>query len=120
MVQAQFKNRIRLGNLYSVYGSLLTEKQRNCTELYFYDDMSLAEIAAGMKISRQAVSDILKRVEDTLEHYEALLGLMEKEASLQKTLEQVDNLLSKAKTSGSEKQILEARNLLAKLNGEGR
>jgi predicted DNA-binding protein YlxM (UPF0122 family) len=57
--------------------------------------MSLAEIAAGMKISRQAVSDILKRVEDTLEHYEALLGFMEKENSLQDTLEQVDNLLSK-------------------------
>ena len=48
MLDDSFKQRIRLGRLYDVYGPLLTAKQQSCMELYFCDDLSLAEIAAEL------------------------------------------------------------------------
>ena len=47
-----FQQRIRLGRLYDIYGPLLTAKQQSCMELYFCDDLSLAEIAAGIAAGR--------------------------------------------------------------------
>ena len=40
-----FAKRIRIGRLYDVYGSLLTVRQQKIMEQYFYDDLSLGEIA---------------------------------------------------------------------------
>ncbi len=62
--------------LYDFYGSLLTSKQQEVMRLYYEHDLSLGEIAAELKISRQAVHDILKRAERSLEAYEAKLGLL--------------------------------------------
>ena len=61
------KKRIRFGQLYAIYGGLLTEKQQKIMEEYFYDDLSLGEIAENTRTSRQAVYDLLRRVEQTLE-----------------------------------------------------
>ncbi len=69
-----FEQRMRLGRLFDIYGSLLTAKQRTCLSLYFYDDLSLSEISDELGVSRQAVHDLLKRVEQLLERYEASLG----------------------------------------------
>ena len=57
---------MRLGRLFDIYGSLLTAKQRTCLSLYFYDDLSLSEISDELGVSRQAVHDLLKRVERRL------------------------------------------------------
>lgn len=65
-----FAKRIRIGRLYDVYGSLLTVRQQKIMEQYFYDDLSLGEIADAGGTSRQAVYDLLKRVEESLEKYE--------------------------------------------------
>ena len=73
-----FEQRMRLGRLFDLYGGLLTDKQRNCLNMYFYDDLSLSEISEELGVSRQAVHDLLKRVEQTLEKYEEKLGLLAK------------------------------------------
>ena len=67
---------MRLGRLFDAYGCLLTEKQQKCLELYFCDDLSLAEIADELEVSRQAIHDLIKRVEHTLERYESKLALL--------------------------------------------
>lgn len=77
MSDADFIKRVRFGNLFDIYGGLLTEKQQHMMEQYFYDDLSLGEIAEEAGISRQAVYDLLKRVEGTLEKYEEKLHLLE-------------------------------------------
>src|SRR5690606_40628045 len=47
-------------------------------ELYHHDDLSLGEIAEQHGVSRQAVYDILKRAERTLEELESKLQLVER------------------------------------------
>nr|WP_028972397.1 YlxM family DNA-binding protein [Sporomusa ovata] len=66
---------LRVGQLYDFYNALLTEKQRDCLNMHYLQDLSLAEIAAEFSVSRQAVHDILRRAEQTLEEYEHKLGL---------------------------------------------
>lgn len=69
---------IEMGILFDFYGNLLTDKQRFIIELYYLEDLSLAEIAEQMNISRQGVYDTLKRAEIKLYNYEKRLGLIKK------------------------------------------
>ena len=78
MAANDFNDRIRFGSLYEIYGSLLTKKQQQCLEVYFCEDYSLAEIAEELNVSRQAIHDLLKRMEQTLEHYEEMLGFLQR------------------------------------------
>ena len=61
--------------LLDCYGSLLTERQRLLLEGYYDDDLSLAELAEPLGISRQAVHDSIRRGERQLEAYEAQMGI---------------------------------------------
>lgn len=70
--------KVRINLLYDFYGQLLTAKQQELIALYYQADLSLGEIAEQQKVSRQAVYDILKRSERTLEDFESKLRLVEK------------------------------------------
>ncbi|MDD3191297.1 MAG: sigma factor-like helix-turn-helix DNA-binding protein [Bacilli bacterium] len=65
-------------NLYDYYRELLTKKQQAYFENYYFDDLSLAEIAENYHVSRSAVFDQLQKVYTALEHYEEKLGLLDK------------------------------------------
>src|SRR5690606_36498008 len=80
--------------LYDFYGQLLTKKQRTFFDLYYQDDLSLGEIAAQHDVTRQAVYDILKRSERTLEAFEAKLKLVERFLRGQQVLRQVEKDLA--------------------------
>lgn len=67
---------MRAGLLFDLYGALLTDHQQDVWQLYYLDDLSLAEIAESRQISRAAVYDLLDRTEKLLEDYEARLGLL--------------------------------------------
>lgn len=64
--------------LLDCYGDLLTEHQKSVMELYYCEDLSLAEIGNPMGITRQAVRDIIKRTENILLNYEEKLGFAER------------------------------------------
>lgn len=64
--------------LLDCYGDLLTEHQKNIMELYYCEDLSLAEIGNPLGITRQAVRDIIKRTENILLNYEEKLGFAER------------------------------------------
>ncbi len=70
--------RDRIISLYDIYSNLLTEKQKNYFEDYYFSDLSISEIAESYNISRNGVYDQLKRVVNSLEEYEELLGLKKK------------------------------------------
>jgi uncharacterized protein len=67
----------RVNNLYDFYGILLTDKQQSVIEMYYVDNFSLAEAAEHLKITRQAVHDILSRAVYALEDWEKKLRLYE-------------------------------------------
>lgn len=61
--------------LFDFYGDMLTEKQRQVVELYYEEDLSLAEIAENQNITRQGVRDSLKRAEAQMREMEERLQL---------------------------------------------
>ena len=71
-------NVVRYGELLDCYGRLLTERQQTCMELYYNEDLSLAETAEKFGISRQAVHDTLRHAEEQLDEYESVLHMAEK------------------------------------------
>ncbi len=64
--------------LYDFYGELLNERQRKIYEDFYFNDLSLSEIASEEGISRQGVHDLIKRCSRSLEDYENKLRLVEK------------------------------------------
>ena len=69
---------IELAILYDYYGELLTSKQQMYFEDYYFNNLSLQEIAENYNISRNAVYNSLKEIEKKLIHYESVLKLYEK------------------------------------------
>lgn len=59
--------------LWDKYSPLLTDTQREMTDLYFNYDLSLSEIAEEKGCSRQGVSDCLNKCRKKLEEYEEKL-----------------------------------------------
>ena len=70
-----FEKNLNIGYLLDFYGELLPERKRSVMDMYYNEDLSLAEIATEIGISRQGVRDIIKKTEEDLLFYEEKLGL---------------------------------------------
>lgn len=81
--------------LLDFYGDMLTPKQREFLELYYNEDLSLAEIAANVGITRQGVRDAIKRAECQLIEMEQRLGLVDRFKDVQSGLEEIIECASK-------------------------
>ncbi len=69
------KDDLHFLRLWDLYAPLLTKTQQEITDLYFNYDLSLGEIAEQKGVSRQSVSDCLKKCRKQLEGYEEKLNL---------------------------------------------
>lgn len=69
-------NRLRIIRFFDEYGGLLTTRQQRLMRLYYHDDLSLGEIAARLRVTRQAVYDSLHRSIVELTRFERHLGLV--------------------------------------------
>ncbi|TLG72157.1 hypothetical protein FEZ08_09760 [Culicoidibacter larvae] len=83
------EKKVRLISLYELYQQLFTEKQQAYFEEYYFEDLSLAEIAENHQVSRNAVHDQVKKVEHGLETYEAKLGMLEMAMTYEQLLEKI-------------------------------
>ncbi len=83
----------KYNQLFDYYGCLLTAKQQEYFTSYYFDDLSLSEIASIYNISRNAVHDQLKKIYDLLDYYEENLNLYSKHKGYLDILEQYSNCL---------------------------
>lgn len=72
------QKREMFSRLNSIYGPLLTEKQREVLNLYLEQDLSLKEIGERLCISRQGVYDLIKRSLRTLTELESKLSFQQR------------------------------------------
>lgn len=75
--------------LYDYYGALLTERQQECFELRYNQDLSLGEIGQELGISRQGVFDNLSRAEALLKNMEAKTGCVRRDREYRKAMTQI-------------------------------
>ena len=75
--------------LYDYYGDLLSDDNRRYFEDYYFDNLSLAEIAQNDNVSRNNVHKHLKSCEEKLLFYEEKLGLYKKDKLLKKKIKDI-------------------------------
>ena len=78
-----------LALLFDHYGGMLTDKQRECFQLRYEQDLSLGEIAESMGVSRQAVNDSLTRTEALLRRMEENIGSVKRYNDVRKALREI-------------------------------
>lgn len=89
-----FEKNLGIGYLLDFYGDVLTERKREVLDYYYNEDLSLAEIAEELGISRQGVRDIIKKSEEELLFLEEKLHLAGRFRDAQKHLERLTLLVS--------------------------
>ena len=96
---------VKFALLLDLYGPLLTQKQRRMLSLRVEEDFSLTEIAQMEDVSRQAVSELIVKAENSLNRYEEKLRFLEREERKRKILFRVLALMEEGKT-GEAREIL--------------
>ncbi|HIU40655.1 MAG TPA: DNA-binding protein [Candidatus Aphodocola excrementigallinarum] len=85
------ENRNYLIILYDYYGELLDEDDKSYFEDYYFDNLSLAEVASNNNISRNAVHKHIKKVEEKLLFYEDKLKLYSKDKKIKEKIDKINN-----------------------------
>lgn len=86
------KDLVNMPLLYDLYGGMLTDKQREFFEQYYYSDLSLAEIAENEGISRQGARDNIVRAEETLKEFEEKLALAARFRAIREGSSQIEKI----------------------------
>ena len=102
--------------LLDFYGELLTQKQRNCFNMHYNEDLSLAEIAEVLEISRQGARDLIVRAEATLTETEEKIGLVKRFSEQQLVLDKMETELNELLTLTEGKASENVKKLLTELD----
>ena len=99
--------------LYDYYGDLLTERQKECFELRYNQDLSLGEIGQELGISRQGVFDNLSRTEALLKNMEAKTGCVRRDMECRKVIQNVHSAAEKLLDSKDPRAVELAKQIIA-------
>ena len=98
--------------LFDFYGGMLTDKQQQCFDMRYNQDLSLGEIAETMGVSRQAVCDNLARTEALLRKMESSVGCVSRSLKTRKTVQELLSIAQQLNDSAlAEKIIAACKNL---------
>ena len=75
--------------LFDTYGGMLTDKQKECFDMRYNQDLSLGEIAEELGVSRQAVNDNLKKTEALLRRMEENIGSVKRDMMIRKAVQEL-------------------------------
>ena len=90
MADIDIERNIRILRLLSLYEGLLNDRQREMMSLHYDEDLSLSEIADQFSVSRQAVSQCLRKAEDELVEAENKLGFYSRMEKLDRIIESIE------------------------------
>ena len=94
-------------DLLELYGKLLTEKQSKLLELYYFEDLSLSEIAENEGGSRQGAMDVITRAEKELLKIEEELGLYNRNLNQAKIISDLKSALDNNDLEKSKNLLLD-------------
>lgn len=84
-----FEKNLTVEFLLDFYGEVLSPRTHKILSDYYGEDLSLAEIAEGVGISRQGVRHILKKGEEELFFLEERLGLAKRHRAMLRAADEV-------------------------------
>lgn len=76
--------------LFDYYGELLTDKQKEYFTDYYFNNLTLQEIADNNKVSRNAIHKNLKDILKKLDYYEEKLNLYSNKKEIEKLISNID------------------------------
>ena len=107
---------LEMSLLFDFYGETLTEKQRELFDLYYNEDLSLAEIAEHAGIPRQGVRDSIKRAEHALREMEEKLGLVARYGGTERCAEELSRQVALLSALNADKlHSREAEEILSRM-----
>lgn len=107
---------LEMSLLFDFYGETLTEKQRELFDLYYNEDLSLAEIAEHAGITRQGVRDSIKRAEHALREMEEKLGLVARYGGTERCAEELSEQVAALSALNADKlHSREAEDILSRM-----
>ena len=80
---------LHMALLFDTYGGMLTDKQRECFDMRYNQDLSLGEIGEMLVVSRQAVNDNLTRTEALLRRMEENIGSVKRDMLIRKAVQEL-------------------------------
>lgn len=86
------EKRLQVTELYDFYSELLSDKQREYLKNYYFEDLSLTEISEIYGISKQAISNNIKRCIADLEGFEKKLKLIEHSNIRKKIIGEINSI----------------------------
>ena len=72
------ETRIYLSSLYDIYGELLTKKQQQYFEEYYFDNLSLSELSENYEVTRTAIHNQVKEAEEVKTIWKYIKSLWKK------------------------------------------
>ncbi len=94
-----------ISNLIDVYGNLLTDKQLIYIKMYYFEDLSLNEIADEFNITKNAVYDSITKSINNLKEIDSKLNFISKR-------EQRKKVYSKIKEKELKDELMKIDNLI--------
>jgi len=104
---------LEMALLFDYYGGMLTEKQRDCFDMRYNQDLSLGEIAESLGVSRQAVNDNLTRTEATLRRMEENIGCVKRDMQIRKAAREILEAAAVLDTSSDPTVSEQAKRIVA-------
>ena len=107
-----FEKNMRLAYLFDFYIDMFDEHSQQIMSAYYEDDLSLAEIAANVGISRQGVRHVIKKCEEQLISLEDRLSLVKKHEATVRAIEKLVEVSTSVTDADSLSKINEVIEIL--------
>ena len=109
-----FEKNMRLAYLFDFYADMFDEHSQRIMSAYYEDDLSLAEIAESIGISRQGVRHVIKKCEEQLLNLEDKLSLMKKHEITADAISRLQGLVESVEDKALSDKLSEIVEILEK------